>query len=99
MALIEHVIYGLKCDAPKCDYRDDTARYEDYPTLLNKPCPNCGGNLLTQKDLDTCIRIFKITAWINKWFGWLEGKNGKRKVFELDMDGSGKVDFKDKGTT
>ena len=45
-------VAGIKCDNPECDYRDDTATYEEYDKWLNKPCPKCGENLLTEADLE-----------------------------------------------
>jgi hypothetical protein len=48
-------ISGIKCD--NCDYRDDTVLFVDYPKWVNKPCPKCGENLLTQKDYDDCLKL------------------------------------------
>ncbi|MDY2630085.1 MAG: hypothetical protein SOV85_01840 [Clostridium sp.] len=47
-------IHGLKCDNPKCDYRDDTVKYEDYEKYIGAKCPKCGMVLLTQKEYDMC---------------------------------------------
>ena len=35
-------IGGIKCDNPKCDYHDDDAKFEDYLSYVDKPCPHCG---------------------------------------------------------
>ena len=43
------IIQGIKCDNEKCDYADPTVQYEEYPNWINKPCPACGENLLTEK--------------------------------------------------
>lgn len=43
------IIQGIKCDNEECDYVDPTVQYEEYPNWLNKPCPMCGENLLTEK--------------------------------------------------
>lgn len=40
---------GLKCDNPNCSYTNDV-KFEEYPNWINKPCPNCGENLLTEQD-------------------------------------------------
>ena len=56
-------ISGIKCD--ECDYRDDTVRFEDYPKWINKPCPKCKANLLTQKDYDECVQIVNATDVVN----------------------------------
>lgn len=47
-------VSGIKCDNPKCDYKDESVTYEQYPEYINKPCPTCGENLLTQEDYDFC---------------------------------------------
>ena len=53
---MEHVnISGIKCDNPKCDYIDATVKFEEYPEWVNKACPKCGENLLTQEDYDFCL--------------------------------------------
>lgn len=51
---------GIKCDNEKCDYRDDDVKYEDYENWLNKLCPKCGENLLTQEDLENSVRLHTI---------------------------------------
>ena len=67
----EHIVV---CDNPACDYKlanptkDPRHEIENY---LNKPCPECGQNLLTKRDLDDYMRMLKVIDWINKWFGWL----------------------------
>jgi len=43
---------GIKCDNPNCDYVDESVRITEYDQWLNKPCPKCGENLLTQEDYD-----------------------------------------------
>ena len=45
---VEHT--GLKCDNPNCDWKDTTITVEDYPNWINKPCPKCGENVLTEED-------------------------------------------------
>lgn len=43
---------GLKCDNPSCDFVDMSITIEDYDNWVNKPCPKCGANLLTEEDYD-----------------------------------------------
>lgn len=62
---IEITIQGLKCDNPKCDFRDDTIKMEDYPKWLNKPCEKCGENLLTEEDFRNSERLLAIGHYIN----------------------------------
>lgn len=75
---LELIISGIKCDV--CSYRDNTVEFMDYPKWLNKPCPECQSNLLTQKDYDRCLRDMKIVErlkqigtvlrWINPFHYW-----------------------------
>ncbi len=48
------LISGIKCDNPKCNYTDPLVKYEEYPEYVNKPCPECGSNLLTEQDYEMC---------------------------------------------
>lgn len=71
---MELEISGIKCDTKHCNYRDDSVKFEDYPNWIDNPCPVCGGNLLTQKDYDRCIKMKKTIKiihalrWINPFF-------------------------------
>lgn len=85
---IELTVMGLKCDNPTCNYRDDTVKFEDYPILVNKPCPDCGSNLLTQADLDTCLKMRETADLMNRLFGDQPEENQTIR-FKIDMDGSG----------
>jgi hypothetical protein len=79
--IIETQIGGIKCDAPGCGWRcpsrwhDDTVEWNDVhaavATWLNKPCPDCGANLLTEADARVAISWYKYTELINKYLGWL----------------------------
>lgn len=85
-------ISGIKCDNTECDFIDNTIKVDEYENWLNKPCPKCGQNLLTQADYDNVKLLFKLTNKFNKMLP-------KRKDDEKDahmsmkMDGSGKIDF------
>ncbi len=46
-------ISGIKCDNPTCDYKDENVSLHEYELWLNKPCPCCGENLLTEEDYNT----------------------------------------------
>lgn len=96
MKAIEFNIKGIKCDNPDCDFRDETVKFEDYPLWLNRPCPKCGWNLLTQADLDATkalIKLVNIINWITKPFMFILKKTKRIKVF-AEMNGTGKVKFK-----
>jgi len=57
MNTIETTHSGIKCDNPNCSYTDKTATFETYHNYLNKPCPNCGENLLTEDDFNRAEAI------------------------------------------
>lgn len=89
---------GIKCDNSVCTYEDMSVKREDYLTWLNKPCPKCGDNLLTQKDYDALIKLEKImNNPIMKVFGFID--TIFQKVFfwvkpvevEYKMNGTGKI--------
>lgn len=94
---MKYEIKGIKCDNVKCNFEDNTVLDSDYSNWLNKPCPNCGCNLLTQKDYDTVLlmkklsnsKILKSIEWVCKLFG------DKEKTINVEMNGTGKVYIKD----
>lgn len=49
---VECIISGIKCDY--CDYRKDDVNFKEYPEYINKECPKCGHNLLTEQDYNKC---------------------------------------------
>ena len=56
-------VYGIKCDA--CDYNDMSVPYDDYPSYINKPCPVCGENLLTEKDYKETVASVNAAKLLN----------------------------------
>ena len=54
---MEMDVHGLKCDNPKCDWEDMTIPYEDYEKNVNAPCPECGENILTEKDYNEILQM------------------------------------------
>lgn len=99
--LIELDIAGIKCDMPGCDYHDNSARFEDYKNWLNRPCPKCSGNLLTQRDFEFARKFKRRVAIINLLFGWLllfKGMwTGRARHIEIQTDGRGIPIIKDRG--
>ena len=88
----ELTIKGIKCD--HCDYRHEGyIPPEDYKKWLNKPCPKCGANLLTEKDYKITLALLAITRLINI-FTPKRKRKGKRLKYSVEMDGTGKVEFK-----
>ena len=87
---IEIQVSGLKWDAEGCDYYDHEAKYEDYESYVNKPCPKCGSNLLTEADMRACKLIEAATAIVNAAHpAPIEGEEIAR--VRMHMDGSGIV--------
>lgn len=60
------IISGIQCDNKSCDFSDESVQYKHYHLYINRPCPQCGQNLLTQEDLDKCQKLVKWTNRINK---------------------------------
>lgn len=91
-------VKGIKCDAVPCDYHDDSVSSSDYANFVNKPCPKCGANLLTEKDYQAFLTLEKfanssLIKFINKVAGFF---GSKPKTYSVEMNGSGKVAFKEK---
>lgn len=60
------------CDNPSCGfeikYNECGLKIED---LINVACPDCGENLLTEKDYTDYMQLMRVVDWINKWFSWI----------------------------
>ncbi|MDY0394768.1 hypothetical protein ACFSMW_06710 [Virgibacillus halophilus] len=91
-------IKGIKCD--NCDYKNMGVKFEEYDQWLNKPCPKCGANLLTQEDVDSMDMLIQIAEMTNEIFpDGFDGDDSKGEEFNkrikgvVNMDGSGKVDI------
>ena len=54
---------GIRCDA--CDWKNPNIKVEDCESWLNKPCPKCGANLLTETDLKILKFLLSLTDVIN----------------------------------
>ena len=92
--VLNYIGGGIKCDNPECDYTDPNVSIEEYGEWLNKPCPKCSANLLTQADYDNVQAIIAAVSAINKVFPVPEGYEDEPKVFmHISMDGTGKMDF------
>lgn len=89
-------IKGIKCDNPSCDFRDDTVEFQDYGTWLNKPCPKCRANLLTEADLKAVKRMIGIANLINRILRPFvkPDKKTKRMTVIAEMNGTGEIKFK-----
>ena len=69
---IDELENGIVCDNEVCDYvipkSEMILPLESY---VNKPCPKCGENLLTEKDYKLSINFKKIVNIINFLFSWM----------------------------
>lgn len=83
---IEFNIEGIKCDNPTCDYKDMSVDYTDYPNWVNKPCPKCGENLLTEADYKLVKDFIDVAELIN---AMQLPKDDKVVTARINMDGTG----------
>jgi hypothetical protein len=44
---------GIKCDNPRCFYREEDVQIHEYQDYVGKTCPMCGEILLTEEDMKT----------------------------------------------
>lgn len=89
---LELDIHGIRCDNPNCDYEDMTVQMEDYEQWLNKPCPKCGQNLLTEEDYRNTLFLIEMTKVANKIYNPI--KDDEEIVnMRINMDGSGDIKF------
>ena len=89
---IQFAIGGIKCDNPSCDYMDHSVELKDYSNWLNKPCPKCGSNLLTQADYDNVKAIVELAEIMNKSIGPV-ADNATTSTATVRMNGTGKVEI------
>jgi hypothetical protein len=83
-------IHGIKCDA--CDYKDESVKFEEYDQWVNKPCPTCGANLLTEADYQTTKFIAGLINTANQVLPPAKEDEEKVKV-SVEFDGTGKVNL------
>ncbi len=48
---------GLVCDNTSCDWEDKTIKFEDLKSWINKSCPKCGDNVLTEADFKSAEQM------------------------------------------
>ena len=56
---------GLQCDNPKCDWTDATIGMKTMKDWINRPCPKCGENVLTEHDYNLAKSLDDIIAFVN----------------------------------
>lgn len=96
---VELNIKGIKCD--HCDYQEPNVKFEDYEKWLNKPCPKCGANLLTEADLNSLKMLIQLTNAANELFpSGFDGNDSKTPELDkkvkgiVEMNGTGKMNIK-----
>jgi len=85
-------VQGIKCDNKDCDYREANIPVEEYIKWLNKPCPKCGANLLTQADYDNIMFLMSLEVSMNKVMPQVNG-NEKKSVISVEMNGTGDMNL------
>lgn len=85
-------ICGIKCDNPKCDFKDMSVKLENYNEWVNKPCPKCGENLLTQEDFDNTMMLISLIDSINEILPE-RNENDKIVTASVEMNGTGDMDI------
>lgn len=100
MEQLELNIDGIRCDNEACTYHDDTVKVEDYAKWVNKPCPFCSSNLLTEADYNNVQELIQTTQMINSMspeqlqalVGHIDTAETVQMIIEIN--GTGKMDFK-----
>ena len=87
---LEINISGIKCDNPNCDFEDMSVKVEDYDKWLNKPCPQCGENLLTDDDYRNVQFLLGMAELANKIYPKIEDNESIAKA-TINMDGTGNI--------
>lgn len=81
-------IGGIQCDNKACDFTDLSVKVQDYDKWLNKPCPKCSSNLLTQSDYDSVQQMLKKAKLVEPNSKELNEAEGK---ISISLNGSDTV--------
>jgi len=83
---------GIKCDNPKCDYKNENVSFGEMDKWINKSCPKCGCNLLTQADYDNMKLLISTVDALN---GILPDRKEEDKLatMTVKMNGTGKMNI------
>ena len=98
---IKSHVFGLKCDAPGCGYRDESVQVSEYEASIGRPCPLCGANLLTRGDYEITMAIMAIVASVNEAVGPVDAApaDTPRVAIAVELNGTGEVAFRLKRET
>lgn len=89
--LFQIISGGIKCDNENCNYTNINVKVKDYEKWINKQCPKCGKNLLTQEDYESVKLLLNILD--AKDVTNINDYNGNY-ILTLTTNGNGKVDVK-----
>lgn len=91
-------VTGIKCDCETCDFKDDSVIINDYEDYLDKPCPKCGENLLTEEDLLAALKITvaaqRLEMFLNRWlpeFILRYMAKGEKRRYKIDRPKNGRL--------
>jgi len=94
--LIEYTQENLiECDNIGCDFVIPTKDVpnSDGKEYIGVPCPQCGENLLTEKDYLDDKKLVMLIDKINKWFSWMTIfiHRGKEVLTEIKVHNGVKI--------
>ncbi len=58
-------VHGLKCDNPGCNWNDMSISFDEYPSYVNHPCPECGENILKEDDYQQLVQMKQAVSTLN----------------------------------
>jgi predicted RNA-binding Zn-ribbon protein involved in translation (DUF1610 family) len=83
---------NIFCDA--CGYEGPKVGFDALPEYLDKPCPDCGENLLTRKSYEAAIAAQAAIAMLNALIGPVPVTE-KAHTFQLRTTPDGKLTAKE----
>lgn len=87
-------ISGIQCDNNTCDYTNSEVSFQDYELWLNKPCPCCGENLLTEADFNT-VKLMGAVVQIANAVSPTNNVDEPIITSTIKMNGSGTIELTD----
>jgi hypothetical protein len=90
---LQLTIKVIKCDNKDCDYVNEYVSVSDYEKWLNKPCPKCGSNLLTQEDYEATKALISLVETLKEIIPKAENDE-KMATVSIEMNGTGDIFIK-----
>lgn len=78
---MEVKIEGIKCD--HCTWSDMRVKFEDYKNWVNRECPECGSNLLTEKNFSECLALKDLEPVLKFMTGEIEEVEVENEHFKF----------------